>query len=328
MPSGGLARPRFWKVSRGIDQTVELARLAGRRKIRDDVNGSPFPLRGADMVIKTLPPPLTEAERMERYGYREIPMKRPDGSTEYRRVALTLDDLLHPQMGDVAVLSNIHDLETTYLATVFRSCLAHDPRALVLRDCGVYWDVPPLRHHSPDVSVIFNVHEPKAFRAGFHVAAEGTRPTIIIEVVSPDYRQNDVETKVVHYHTARVPFYYIVDRESPDDPAGLIGYEWARQEYVPLSPNADGRFWLDSIGVWLGIEDGKVACFDGAAGKRLGDYTEISEALQKAELLAKAAEKCAKAAEKRAKAAEKRAAEVEAELNALKEKLRTPPGSD
>ncbi len=286
------------------------------------------------MVIKTLPPPLTEEERMVRYGYREIPMKRPDGSVEFRRVALTLDDLLHPQMGDVAVLSTVHDLETNYLASVFRSRLRHDAHALVLHDCGVYWNVPPLRHHSPDISVIFNVREPKTFRAGFHVADEGTLPTIIIEVVSPDYRNNDVITKVEQYHTAGVPFYYIVDHESLDDPASLIGYEWTPQEFVLLSPNADGRFLLDRIGVWLGVEDGKVACFDTGTGKRLGDYTEIDEALQKSEAHAEAADRRAEAADRRAKAANKRAAderrqrlEVDAELNALKEKLQMPPGS-
>jgi hypothetical protein len=119
----------------------------------------------------------------------------------------------------------------------------------------------------------------------------------------------------------------------------LIGYEWTPQEFVLLSPNANGRFLLDRIGVWLGIEDGKVACFDGATGKRLGDYTEVDEELQKTAAHAEAAVKRAEAAVKRAEAADKRAEaadkrvaderrqrlEVEAELNALKEKLRTLP---
>ncbi len=300
------------------------------------------------MVIKKLPPPLTEEERMHRYGYREVPKKRPDGSIEYQRVALTLDDLLHPQMGDFAVLSSVHDLETTYLAWVFRSRLAHDPHSLVLHDCGVFWDVPPLRHHSPDISVIFNVREQKVNWSSFDVQEEKTRPTIIIEVVSPDYRENDVVTKVQHYHLARVPFYYIVDHESHDDPPVLIGYQWTRQKYVHLSPNKDGRFWLDSIGVWLGIDDGKVVCFDGVTGERLGDYTEISAALKEAQELAKAEAKRADEEKQRANDETKRADDetkraddetkraddehrkrlhLEADLNALKEKLRILEGN-
>ncbi len=71
------------------------------------------------MVMKTTP--LTAEERMQRYGYRQIPEVQADGKTEYRRVALTLEDLLHPQMGDVAVLSSVNNLETNYLASVFRT---------------------------------------------------------------------------------------------------------------------------------------------------------------------------------------------------------------
>jgi colicin import membrane protein len=279
------------------------------------------------MATKTLPPPLTAEERMHRYGYREVPKKRLDGSIEFERIALTLDDLLHPQMGDVAMLSSVPDLETGYLSSVFRSRLAHDPQALVLHDCGVYWDVPSLRHHSPDISVIFNVREQKPNWTGFHVDEEGTRPTIIIEVVSPDYRVNDVETKVNQYHQARVPFYYIVDRESHDEPPTVIGYEWTEQEFVLLSPNEDGRFWLDHVGVWLGIDDGKVACFDGMTGIRLGDYTEISEALREAQ---KRADDEAKRADDEAKRADdeyRKRLHLEADLNALKEKLRMLEGN-
>src|SRR5947209_6601157 len=47
-------------------------------------------------------PPLTEEDRINRYGYRLIPRLLPNGRTDFDRVGLTLEDLLHPQMGDVA----------------------------------------------------------------------------------------------------------------------------------------------------------------------------------------------------------------------------------
>ena len=249
---------------------------------------------------------------MHRYGYREVPRTLPDGRTVRERVPLTLEDLLHPQMGDVAVESSVHDLERGYLSSVFRSRLANDPHALVLSDCGVFWDVPDIGHHSPDVSVIFGVRQQRVNWSSFNVPQEETRPTIIVEIVSPDSRVNDVVTKVRHYHLARVPFYFIVDRESHDEPPRLIGYRWTPQEYEVLVANDDGRFLLASVGVWLGIEDGRVACFDGTTDARLGDYTEVSRELAEMSQRAEEEEKARRQAQRRAdREAERANAEAE-----------------
>ncbi len=270
-----------------------------------------------ETVTRTPAPPLTEEERIRRYGYRDIPRKLPDGRTVYDRVGLTLDDLLHPQMGDVAVESNVHDLERGYLASVFRSRTARDPHALILSDTGVKWDDPRLRHHSPDVSAIFGVRQQRPNWTMFNVKEEGTRPSVIVEIVSPDSRSNDVDTKMKQYHQARVPLYFIVDRQAQDDPPQLRGYRWTPQEYEELTPNDDGRFWIEPLGIWIGVEEGKVACFDGKTGERLGDYTEVSKELEevrvRADAEAERAEAEAKRAETEAKRAEAEAKRAEAE---------------
>ncbi len=167
-----------------------------------------------------------------------------------------------------------------------------------------------LGHHSPDISVIFNVREQKVNWTSFDVTEEGTRPTIIVEVVSPDYRVNDVVTKVSHYHLAGVPFYFIVDHQEADDPAKLLGYRRAEEGFMPLAADGKGRFWLDSIGVWMGVEDGRVACYDGQTEERLGNYTEISEALEEMSERAEAEAKRAANALRRARTSARRA-EVE-----------------
>src|SRR5437660_1491960 len=150
-----------------------------------------------------------DADRF-RYGWRYVRRDLPDGGVDWDQVPLTLEDVLHPQMGDVQVLSRSHGNDCNYLKDVFEARLAGDPSAVVLADTGVKWDVPELRHHSPDVAVILGVRQQRDWGM-FEVAEEGVRPALIVEVTSPASRVNDVVTKVDHYYRAGVPHYVIVD---------------------------------------------------------------------------------------------------------------------
>src|SRR5205823_2798821 len=76
------------------------------------------------------------------------------------------------------------------------------PDALVLSDTAVYWDKPQLDHHCPDVCVIFGVNEKRTEWQSFYVREQGTRPSAIIELVSPRVRVHDVVTKFKEYHLA------------------------------------------------------------------------------------------------------------------------------
>jgi Uma2 family endonuclease len=245
-----------------------------------------------------------------RYGWRDLTRQRPDGSWYVERTPLTLEDVLHPQMGDVLVESYLHDLIRDYLADVFRAWLAGVPGALVLTDCGVYWGHPELRHHSPDVCVILGVREMREEWASFDVADQGVRPVLIIEIVSPHTRENDVATKLEQYHRARVPRYVIVDREQEGGPVRLLGYEYTPTGYLAMPADAQGRLWLEAVGVWISARGNRVVCYDGATGAEIGDYTAVSRAL--------AEEKT------RAEAAELRLRELEAEIRRLRGE---PPAS-
>ena len=231
-------------------------------------------------------PPLTEEERMQRYGYREIVNYLPNGRVVFDRAALTLEDLLHPQMGDFAVESSLHDQERHYRASVFRSQLEDDPSGvLVLSDCGVYWDDPALKHHSPDVAVIFNIREKRANWTSFQVAEQGVRPRLIVEIVSPEYRANDVVTKVDQYFRAGVKWYVIVDREKENDPPQIIARRYRPEGWEIVSADEQGRIWLQMIGVWLAVKDGRVVCFDGVTGEALGDYSAVRRELKEKDAL-------------------------------------------
>jgi Uma2 family endonuclease len=248
------------------------------------------------------------------YGYRLVFHTLPDGRTITDRIPLTLKDVLHPELGDVLMEGSMNEAIRRYLADAFSERLAHDPTALVLSDCGVYWDDPELDHHSPDISVIFGVRAKKEDWTSFFVAKEGVRPRLLLEVVSPKSRENDVITKVDHYQRARVPWYIIVDRENENSPLTLIGYMWTPTEYLPMPKDGQGRLWLEPLGLWLGIKDNKVVCYDGVTGGEIGDYQRIFQQLEAETARAEAEKARAEAEKARAEAAEARLRELESEL--------------
>jgi hypothetical protein len=169
---------------------------------------------------------------------------------------------------------------------------------------------------------------------------------LIIEVTSAHNRVNDVEIKVREYHRAPVAWYIIVDAHEDTDTRtlDLIGYRHTPQGYERFLPNERGWLWLEPANLWLGTEEGQVACYD-PQGNKIGDYTAISKARRVAEeKVVEEQMKVAREAEAR-RAAEERAAEeqvrlareVEArqaaearirELEAELKRLRTPEGPD
>src|SRR5579862_4374629 len=91
------------------------------------------------------------------FGWRYVRVERPDGTEVLDQVPLTLEDVLHPEEGDVIPEGSTQERERTFLADVFKAKVAGNPTAVVLSDCLVDWGIPGLRAHSPDVSVIFGV---------------------------------------------------------------------------------------------------------------------------------------------------------------------------
>jgi Uma2 family endonuclease len=257
-----------------------------------------------------------------RYGWRDVRRILPDGRVALDQVPLNLEDVLHPEPGDVIVENSAHEGIRTYLSIVLRARLAHEAGALVLSDCRVAWDVPGLRAHSPDVSVLFGVRRVREKWSTFDVAEEGVRPTLIVEITSPDpdTRTNDLGAKLDHYHRAGVPFYVIIDEDESSGTRALrlLGYRHTPAGYEPLPPDDRGRLWLEPVGLWLALREGQVRFDDGQTGAEIGDYTEQFEARDAAEQARAAMEAARVAAEARAEAAETRLRELEAELRRLR----------
>ncbi len=262
-----------------------------------------------------------------RYGWRYVHSPQPDGTTVVEQLPLTLEDVLHPEEGDHGTHSRDHERFRVYLVNALEAQLARRPGAVVLNDVRVKWDVAGLRPHGPDIAVVFDVREQRNWNT-FDVAEEGVRPALIIEITSPETRILDLYEKVEEYDQAGVPLYIIVDTYTRRGaiPRRLWGYRRTVSGYAALPPDERGWIWLEPVGVWIGMQDDRVECYD-QDGQMIGDYVSIDAARANAE--ARAAEAEARAlVEARARAeAEARAVMAEARLHELEAELRRLRGT-
>ena len=252
-----------------------------------------------------------------RYGWRLVPRPTPDNPYHLEQVPLTLEDVLHPEVGDFIVHSDRHETDRMYLTAVLRARLEPSRRAIVLSDVRIAWDLPDLRAHGPDVMVIPGVRKRRNWST-FEVAVERARPALIIEIVSPDARENDVVIKVEHYARAGVAQYVIVDDTGRGGTRRLrlLDYRLEGTAYRLQEPDADGRVYLAIADIWLGLQRDHAVCYD-AAGREIGDYVTVVRQAAKAEARAKQA--AARAKEAAARVRREAAARAEAEERAQRE---------
>lgn len=253
-----------------------------------------------------------------RLGWRDVARLGANGHIEYDRVPLTAFDVLHPKVGDFQVHSTEHKAFCVYLDNVLSAQVAHDPHAVVMHDTGVRWDDPELLWHSPDVALIYGVREIKKWGM-FDVAQEGTRPSLIIEITSPETRSIDLIDKADQYERAGVAYYVIVDAYiSKRHPTyELIGYELTLDGYVAIAPNERGWLWLEPAHIWIGLNGNQLECYD-SQGVLFERYVEVAEARKEAEMRAEQAEERAAKESLARLAVEERLRALEAEVRRLR----------
>jgi Uma2 family endonuclease len=207
----------------------------------------------------------------------------PDGSVELDEVPLTLEDVLHPQEGDVIPETPIHELDCGYLADVFRSRPVRPPVSWVTADLLVNWGIPGLRNHSPDLAVFVGMREEPDLQKGtLDLVASGGRCVLVVEVVSPNTRDNDVVRKREHYHRAQVPLYAIVDQEVENGPRRLLALRYAPAGYQEIPLDEQDRVLLEPLGLYLQVRDDRVVCQDASTGREVGDYVRSAQELDAA----------------------------------------------
>jgi Uma2 family endonuclease len=230
---------------------------------------------------RTKPPPEPDASR---YGWRFVKQHLPDGSTDLVQVPLTLEDVLHPQEGDVIPEWTYQERDAEYLRPIFRRRAARLAGGYFLADCLIDWDVPGILNHSPDLIVFRDVLHPPVENIGtFRVGTFGGRCVLVVEIVAPDTRENEVVHKLREYHQVRVPLYVLIDQEQENGPRNVVGYRYTARRYVRMRPDRQGRVPLKPLGLWLAVEEQRAVCYDADPGERLGDFGEERRAREEAE---------------------------------------------
>jgi hypothetical protein len=153
------------------------------------------------------------------------------------------------------------------------------------------WGIPGLKEPAPDVAVIPNLKNKEVGRQSFDVVKEGTRPGLIVEVMSPDYPGDDT-IKVEIYERAGITEYIIINPYAGVEGAGceMWGYRLAGQKYRLIELDEHGRLLSQTTGVWFGLDESRrrVVLTDAATGERLLTAREEKEARLEAEARAEA----------------------------------------
>ncbi|MEZ4727905.1 MAG: Uma2 family endonuclease [Caldilineaceae bacterium] len=237
-------------------------------------------------------------------GWRYERVRTADGKEELVQIPLTPDEALHPEEGYVIPVRPYHERITTDLSVMLHAHYHHHPTITVFCDLVFKWDHPEIRSFAPDVALVPNVREPTADRGEFVVADEGTRPLLVIEVVSPNSRVGDRVTKVRDYPQVGVQEYIYIDhwKRRGQTIWEIAGFRLAGDRYLPIVPDEDGAIYSETLNLRIGIEEGQVWIEDANTGKELLTHLQTQQALQAAEEQAKAEAAARQAAEEQAKA--------------------------
>jgi Uma2 family endonuclease len=231
------------------------------------------------MVSSSKPTSTSTASTTElaECGWRVEVVNRPDGTTEYIKIPLTAAEFLHPKEGYRLPNSTFHDDIAGNAKDILTRRYAQTPEVGVFRDLIVEWDIPDLGDHCPDTFVAFGLVNRERNRSKFIVANEGVRPSLIVEVVSPRYRKQDRETKVVEYARARVNEYVIIDQRTyrGQELEEVLGYRLVGGYYQPITPDEEGRILCQTVGIWIGLKDGQLVMEDAQTGEPLKTSLEL-----------------------------------------------------
>lgn len=261
-------------------------------------------------------------------GWRYRRETLPDGREVSYMVPLTSEDFLNPQEGDVMPQTPLHEW-ISFLLTYMLRVRYLNTHITIFHDFIINWGIPGLSNPSPDISVVPNVRDVEAVkRQGvFFVKQEGTKPILVIEIVSPHYRKEDRKTKVEIYEQVGVPEYVIFDfytRRGRDREQGeVIMYRLVGDRYIRQTPDEDGLYYCQTVDLRIGLEDSeRLVLEDGETGQRLRTPEENIERLKAAIAQAEAEAQARAEAEAQAEAEAKARAEAEARIAQLEAELR------
>ena len=147
-------------------------------------------------------------------------------------------------------------------------------------------------------------------------------PVCVIEITSKSTRKEDTGRKLWLYQEAlTVPEYFLFDPTADYISTRLTGYRLSADGYVPMTPEADGRLYSETLGLWLIPEGEFLRFYDPVRGIRYPTYTEAREQAQRADAERFRADEETQRAEQQAREQTQRADVAEAELAQARARL-------
>jgi Uma2 family endonuclease len=285
-------------------QTLKLPTLAFEKK------------REARTRPKSPPPSqVDEIENKFIHGWRYVTKTLPNGEQTYDEIPLKPKDFLNPQLGDVMPQNETHFQQNVELFNIFKLHYENDPTVRVFGDMKMRWGIPGLLEPAPDIAVIKNIKNKASSRSSFDVVKEGTRPSLVIEIVSPNYPGDDKE-KVAIYERAGITEYFIINPHSDKDKPyyELWGYRLKGPQYRPIKPDKQGRLLSQTTGVLFQVADDhkSIILIDANTNEKLLTAQEEKAARLEAQAKAQAQAQARLEAEAKIKALEQRLRELEA----------------
>ena len=239
-------------------------------------------------MVQSSSPLITQSDRtsdLAECGWRFVDVIQPNGTTLRQQVPLTSEEFLHPQDGFHLPNSTFHDDVASHVKDILTRRYANDPTTGVFRDLLIEWDIEGQGNLCPDTFVVFGITNKEQNRSKFIVANEGVRPAFVVEVVSPRYRKEDRETKVIEYARTRVQEYVIIDRRTQRGQIieEVLGYRLVDGLYQPIAPDEEGRIRCDTVGLLMSLQEGRLVIEDATTGERLLSSLELEAAKESAE---------------------------------------------
>jgi len=216
------------------------------------------------MTIQLTKPPITSPFHFSErelpwvdefpFGWRDVTETLADGTVTRHQIPLTQADFLNPQEGDRMPQDSRHSQLMIALYDMLEKHLDSQPGLVVLADIKMRWGIANLKEPAPDIAVIPSVLDKTAIRGSFDVTKHGTRPCLVIEIMSPNYPGDDTD-KVAIYEQAGIEEYIIINPHFEKDsrPLELSGYRLVAGKYQPIIADAKGRLLSQTIGVKFGV---------------------------------------------------------------------------
>ena len=118
----------------------------------------------------------------------------------------------------------------------------------------------PQKSISPDVFVAFGVS--KKQRRIYQIWNEGKPPDFVLEYSSSNTYRRDLNEKKDLYAEIGITEYFLYDAERRLLPEPIMGYRLVDGKYVPISPDADGSVYSETLNLELRLRGEELGFYD------------------------------------------------------------------